>query len=166
MTTNTRETDTREQIRELLVPFHGREVIVIPALQAVQEKFGYLPEVAMEEIGRVAGLSTNVIYGVASFYAQFRTTPVGKKHVAVCQGTACHVRGSARILEAIERALGIKAGETTPNLEYSLETVACIGACALAPTLRINEETHGKLTTNDVDQLFPKASKQQEKPDS
>jgi NADH-quinone oxidoreductase subunit E len=157
-------TDTREQIREILEPFHGREVIVIPALQAVQEKFGYLPEVAMEEIGRVAGLSTNVIYGVASFYAQFRTTPVGKKHVAVCQGTACHVRGSARILESIERALGIKAGETTSDLEYSLETVACIGACALAPTLRINEETHGKLTTNDVDQLFPKASKQEEKP--
>lgn len=159
-------TDVREQIRELLTPYHGREVIVIPALQAVQEKFGYLPEVAMEEIGRVAGLSTNVIYGVASFYAQFRTTPVGKKHVAVCQGTACHVRGSARILEAIERALGVKAGETTPDLEYSLETVACIGACALAPTLRINEETHGKLTTNDVDQLFPKTSKQEEKPEA
>jgi NADH-quinone oxidoreductase subunit E len=165
MTTDTKD-DTREQIRAILEPFHGREVIVIPALQAVQEKFGYLPEVAMEEIGRVAGLSTNVIYGVASFYAQFRTTPVGKKHVAVCQGTACHVRGSARILEAIERALGIKAGETTPDLEYSLETVACIGACALAPTLRINEETHGKLTTNDVDRLFPKASKQEEKPEA
>jgi NADH-quinone oxidoreductase subunit E len=159
-------TDVREQIKEIVAPFHGRDVIVIPALQAVQEKFGYLPEVAMEEIGRVAGLSTNVIYGVASFYAQFRTTPVGKKHVAVCQGTACHVRGSARILEAIERALGIKAGETTSDLEYSLETVACIGACALAPTLRINEETHGKLTTNDVDQLFPKASKQEEKPEA
>jgi NADH-quinone oxidoreductase subunit E len=159
-------TDTREQIREILAPFYGREVIVIPALQAVQEKFGYLPEVAMEEIGRVAGLSTNIIYGVASFYAQFRTTPIGKKHVAVCQGTACHVRGSARILEAIERALGVKAGETTPDLGYSLETVACIGACALAPTLRINEETHGKLTTDDVDQLFPKTSKQEEKPDA
>jgi NADH-quinone oxidoreductase subunit E len=161
-------TKISEQIREILTPLQGRHVILIPALQAVQEKFGYLPEVAMEEIGRVAGLSPNVVYGVASFYAQFRTTPVGKKHVAVCQGTACHVRGAARILEAIERALDIKAGETTPDLGYSLETVACIGACALAPTLRVNEETHGKLTTNEIEKLFPKTSKskQEETSDS
>src|SRR4030043_2078712 len=157
-------TDIREQIREILVPLQGHQVVLIPALQTVQEKFGYLPEVAMEEIGRVAGLSPNVVYGVASFYAQFRTTPVGKKHVTVCQGTACHVRGAARILEAIERALDIKAGETSPDLGYSLETVACIGACALAPTLRINEDTHGKLTTNEIEQLFPKTSKHEEKP--
>ncbi len=159
-------TNTREQIREVLTPLQGRHVILIPALQAVQEKFGYLPEVAMEEIGRVAGLSSNVVYGVASFYAQFRTTPVGKKHVTVCQGTACHVRGAARILEAIERALDIKAGETTPDLGYSLETVACIGACALAPTLRINEDTHGKLTTNEIERLFAKTAKQEETSDS
>jgi NADH:ubiquinone oxidoreductase subunit E len=155
-------TDLIEQMRGILAPFQGRQVVLIPALQAVQEKFGYLPEVAMEEIGRVAGLSANVVYGVASFYAQFRTTPIGKKHVAVCQGTACHVRGGARILEAIERAIGIKAGETSPDLQYSLETVACIGACALAPTLRINEDTHGKLTTNEVEQLFSKTAKQEE----
>ena len=161
-------TKISEQIREILTPLQGRHVILIPALQAVQEKFGYLPEVAMEEIGRVAGLSPNVVYGVASFYAQFRTTPVGKKHVTVCQGTACHVRGAARILEAIERALDIKAGETSSDLEYSLETVACIGACALAPTLRVNEETHGKLTTNEIEKLFPKTSKskQEETSDS
>ena len=159
-------TDLRVQIREILAPFKGRQVILIPALQAVQEKFGYLPEVAMEEIGRLAGLSANVVYGVSSFYAQFRTTPIGKKHVAVCQGTACHVRGAARILEAIERALNIKAGETTPDMQFSLETVACIGACALAPTLRINEDTHGKLTTNDVEQIFPKTAKPEENSDS
>jgi NADH:ubiquinone oxidoreductase subunit E len=159
-------TDIREQIREILAPLQGHQVVLIPALQTVQEKFGYLPEVAMEEIGRVAGLSPNVVYGVASFYAQFRTTPVGKKHVTVCQGTACHVRGAARILEAIERALGIKAGETTPDLGYSLETVACIGACALAPTLRINEDTHGKLTTNEIERLFAKTAKQEETSDS
>jgi NADH-quinone oxidoreductase subunit E len=158
--------DLSEKIREILAPLQGHKVILIPALQAVQDKFGYLPEVAMEEIGCLAGVSANVVYGVASFYAQFRTTPVGKKHVAVCQGTACHVRGAARILEAIERALDIKAGETTPDLEYSLETVACIGACALAPTLRINEDTHGKLTTNEIERLFPKPAKQEETADS
>ena len=117
-------TELERQIQETLAPLQGHKVILIPALQAVQEKFGYLPEAAMEEIGRVAGVSPNVVYGVASFYAQFRTTPVGQKHVAVCQGTACHVRGAARILEAIERALDIKAGETTPELGYSLETVS------------------------------------------
>ncbi|MBM4446813.1 MAG: NADH-quinone oxidoreductase subunit NuoE [Chloroflexi bacterium] len=159
-------TDLRKQMRELLDPLQGHKVILIPALQAVQEKFGYLPEAAMEEIGRVAGVSPNVVYGVASFYAQFRTTPVGKKHVTVCQGTACHVRGAARILEAIERALDIKAGETTPDLGYSLETVACIGACALAPTLRVNEDTHGKLTTNDIEKLFSKIARQEETSDS
>lgn len=161
-------TELRKQLQETLTPLQGRHVILIPALQAVQEKFGYLPEVAMEEIGRVAGVSPNVVYGVASFYAQFRTTPAGKKHVAVCQGTACHVRGAARILEAIERALDIKAGETSSDLEYSLETVACIGACALAPTLRVNEETHGKLTTNEIEKLFQKTSKskQEETSDS
>jgi NADH:ubiquinone oxidoreductase subunit E len=154
--------DLREQIHEILAPLQGHKAILIPALQVVQEKFGYLPEVAIEEIGRLAGVSPNVVYGVASFYAQFRTTPVGKKRITVCQGTACHVRGAARILEAIERALGIKAGETTPDLEYSLETVACIGACALAPTLRINEDTHGKLTTNEIERLFAKTAKQEE----
>ena len=154
-------TDLRAQMQEVLAPLQGRQVVLIPALQAVQEKFGYLPEVAMEEIGRVAGVSPNVVYGVASFYAQFRTIPVGKKHIAVCQGTACHVRGAARILEAIERAVGIKVGETSPDLEYSLETVACIGACALAPTLRINDETHGKLNTNEIERLFPKPTKKE-----
>lgn len=154
-------TDLKAQIQDILAPLQGRQVVLIPALQAVQEKLGYLPEIAMDEIGRVAGVSPNVVYGVASFYAQFRTTPVGKRHIAVCQGTACHVRGAARILEAIERAVGIKAGETSPDLEYSLETVACIGACALAPTLRINEDTHGKLTTNEIERLFPKTAKKE-----
>lgn len=159
-------TDLREQTHEIVAPFEGHKVVLIPALQAVQEKFGFLPEVAMEEIGRVASVSPNVVYGVASFYAQFRTTPVGKKHVTVCQGTACHVRGAARILEAIERALDLKAGETTLDLEYSLETVACIGACALAPTLRINDDTHGKLTTTEIEKLFPKTAKKEETSDS
>jgi NADH-quinone oxidoreductase subunit E len=157
--------DLREQICEIIAPFEGRQVTLMPALHAVQEKFGYLPEVAIEEIGHLAGVSANIVYGVASFYAQFKTTPIGKKHIAVCQGTACHVRGSTRILEAIERALGIKAGETTSDLEYSLETVSCIGACALAPTIRINNDTRGKLTTNEVEKLFPKTAKQEETSD-
>jgi len=156
------DTELGKQIRDIIAPLKGRQIVLIPALQAVQEKLGYLPREAMEEIGEMAGVSANTVYGVATFYAQFRTTPVGKRRVAVCRGTACHVRGSERILEAIERALCIEVGETTQDREYSLETVACIGACALAPTLRINEETHGKLTTKAVEDLFPKRSKQEE----
>jgi NADH-quinone oxidoreductase subunit E len=153
------ETELRQQIRDIIAPLKGRQIVLIPALQAVQEKLGFVPREAMEEIGELAGASTNTVYGVATFYAQFRTTPVGKKRVAVCRGTACHVRGSERILEAVERALSLKVGETTSDREYSLETVACIGACALAPTMRINEDTHGKLTTKAVEELFPLKAK-------
>jgi NADH-quinone oxidoreductase subunit E len=155
------ETELRQQIRDIIAPLKGRQIVLIPALQAVQEKLGYVPREAMEEIGELAGVSANTVYGVATFYAQFRTTPVGKRRVAVCRGTACHVRGSERLLEAIERALCIDVGQTSQDGEYSLETVACIGACALAPTLRINEETHGKLTTKIVEDLFPKRSKEE-----
>ena len=156
------DTELRKQIRDIIAPLKGRQIVLIPALQAVQEKLGYLPREAMEEIGEMAGVSANTVYGVATFYAQFRTTPVGRRRVAVCRGTACHVRGSERILEAIERALCLEVGETSQDREYSLETVACIGACALAPTLRINEETHGQLTNKAVEDLFPKRAKQEE----
>ena len=156
------DTELRKQIRDIIAPLKGRQIVLIPALQAVQEKMGFVPREAMDEIGELAGVSANTVYGVATFYAQFRTTPVGRRRVAVCRGTACHVRGSERILEAIERALCLEVGETSQDREYSLETVACIGACALAPTLRINEETHGKLTTKAVEDLFPKRAKQEE----
>ena len=94
------------------------------------------------------------VYAVATFYAQFYLTPRGRNTIRLCRGTACHVRGAPRILEAVERELGITEGETTPDLEYSLETVACIGACALAPTMVINQDTYGKLTPNKVVDLF------------
>ena len=152
------DTDVRKQTRDIIAPLKGRHILLIPAMQAVQQKLGYLPLEAMEEIGELAGVSTNVVYGVATFYAHFRTKPVGRRRVAVCRGNACNVRGSERILETIERALNLKVDETTPDREYSLETVACMGACALAPAMKINEETLGKLTTKAVEDLFPKKS--------
>ena len=158
------EINQKKQIKEILTPFKGRDLVVIPALQAVQAKFGYLPQEALEEIGNVAEVSANSVYGVASFYAQFRFTKPGKHKIAVCRGTACHVRGAPRIIEAIERALGIKEEETTADFEYSLETVACIGACALAPTIRIDEDTHGQLNTKKIEELFSKKTQQVEKP--
>ena len=94
------------------------------------------------------------VYAVATFYAQFRFTPIGKKHVMVCRGTACHVRGAPRILEEIEKRLGIKDGETTDDLEYSLETVACIGACGLSPCIMINRNVKAKMTPKKVIESF------------
>jgi len=159
------ETDVRKQTRDIIAPLKGRRAVLIPAMQSVQQKLGYLPPEAMEEIGELADVSTNIVYGVATFYAQFRTKPVGRKMVAVCRGNACSVRGSERIMETIERALNLKVGETTPDREYSLETVACLGACALAPAMKINEETLGKLTTKAVEDLFPKVAKQEGAPE-
>lgn len=156
----------KEQIRakvvELLADFRGKKGALIPALQRVQEHLGYLPLEAMEGIAEVTGTTPNTVYGVTTFYAQFRTKPVGRKQVMVCRGTACHVRGSLHILEALERVLGIKAGETTPDMEYSLDIVACIGACGLAPTMRINEETYGKLTTKQVSEIFKERTQAKE----
>jgi NADH-quinone oxidoreductase subunit E len=97
------------------------------------------------------------VYGVASFYAQFRFTPIGRQHIMVCRGTSCHVRGAPRILAEIERQLGIKEGETTADLEYSLETVACIGACGLSPCLTINKQVEAKTTPRRVAELLRKA---------
>jgi NADH-quinone oxidoreductase subunit E len=143
-----------QQLGEVLAPYKGERGELIPILQKVQEKLGYLSEEAISEIARFLRVSESEIFGVASFYAQFRTTPVGRKHVMVCRGTACHVRDGERILAAVERELGIEEGGVTPDMEYSMETVACIGACALAPTMMINKEVHGRLTTKKVAEIF------------
>ncbi len=136
--------------------YEGKEDELIPILQQVQEKLGYLPEEAMLEVAKFTGVSESKIYGVESFYAQFRFTPVGKNKVTVCRGTACYVRGAPRILEEVERRLGVREGETTKDLEYTIDTVACIGCCALSPCMIINKEVHIKLTPPKIDKIFSK----------
>lgn len=136
--------------------YDGREDELIPILQDVQQQFGYLSEEAMLGVARFVGVPESTVYAVATFYAQFRFTPIGRTHVTVCRGTACHVRGAARILEAIEKRLGIKEGETTHDLEYSLETVACIGACGLSPCIMTNKKVAAKMTPRKVAELFPR----------
>lgn len=128
---------------------------LIPILQEVQEKLGYLPEAAISSIARHLGITRNEAFGVITFYAQFRLTPVGRNLVRVCRGTACHVRGGFSVLKEVEKRLGIRDGETSPDMEYTLETVACIGACSLAPTMVINGETHGLMSTQKVAEFFP-----------
>ena len=147
-------TDLREQMREILAPFQGRQVVLIPALQAVQAKFGYLPEVAMEEIGRVAGVSQNVVYGVASFYSQFRFTKPGEHMIKICLGTACHVQGAASLVESLERKLHIETGKTTPDGKFSLEEVRCFGSCALAPVIVVDSQVYGNVTTTKTKEIL------------
>ncbi len=134
--------------------FAGRPDELIPLLQFVQEEIGYLPENVLCEIARLTKVPTASVFGIATFYAQFRLHPVGKHVIRVCRGTACHVRGGARILREVEKQLGIKPGESTPDLKYALETVACIGACALAPTMVISNDTYGQMTTRKVAEIL------------
>lgn len=142
------------ELREIFSEYKGKREELIPLLQSVQEKFGYLPQESMEEIAKFIGVPGSSVFAVATFYAQFRFTPRGKKHIMVCRGTACHVNGAPRVLEEIEDQLGIHEGETSEDLEYSLETVACIGACSLAPCLMINKDVEAKITKKKVASLF------------
>ncbi|MFH1848159.1 MAG: NADH-quinone oxidoreductase subunit NuoE, partial [Candidatus Omnitrophota bacterium] len=124
-----------------------------------QAEFGYLSEDAMLEVSRFLNIPSSRAYAVATFYAQFRFTPIGKNHIVVCRGTACHVRGAPRILQELESRLGIKDGQTTEDMEYSLETVACIGACGLSPCIVVNKKVYAKMTPKKIASLLKKDSK-------
>lgn len=127
---------------------------LIPILQEIQEKAGFLSETAVVDVGRHLNIPTSKIFGVATFYNQFRFEPVGKYHIQVCRGTACHVLGSATVLEEIEKALKIKAGQSTRDGLFSIEVVACIGACGLAPVISINGEFHAKVNSVSLQEII------------
>ncbi len=145
-----------ERLEKILSCYDGKNFELIPILQEVQHEFGYLPESEMSEVAKFVGLPKSRIYGVATFFEQFKFTPQGKNLVTVCRGTACHVRGAKRILEEFEDKLNIKEGETTEDLEYTLGTAACIGCCALAPCVMINDDVEAKLTPKKVAKFFSK----------
>ena len=136
--------------------FAGKKEELIPLLQRVQTINGFLSEETMALISKFTGVPSGKVYGVATFYAQFRFRPVGKNHIMLCRGTACHVKGAKRILEEIESQLDIKEGETSDDLEHSLESVACIGACSLAPCIMVNQKVEADLTPQKIQSLFPK----------
>ena len=146
----------------VLQKHQGQEDALIGILQEIQEVYSYLPEEALNRFSQEAGIPMSRIYGVATFYAQFYLTPRGNNIIRICRGTACHVRGGSLILEAAERELGITEGETTPDLEYTRETVACIGACALAPTIVVNQNTYGKVTPNKVTEVLNRKNKKEQ----
>lgn len=150
------QTDTADNLEvnkidlELLTPliekYKHKKGNVIPLLQGTQDIYGYIPDVAFRVISLETGLSTSDMYGVATFYSQFRLSPVGKHIIKVCHGTACHVQNAGMISESLEEALKIKDGETTEDNMFTLESVACLGCCSLAPVMMIGDETYGKLT--------------------
>jgi|SRR6056297_2190627 len=130
----------------LLEKYKNKKGSLIPILQGTQNIYGYLPNDTFFKIAEVTGIEMSEMYGVATFYTQFRLSPVGKHIIKVCHGTACHVQNATAISEALEDALGIKDGETTDDNLFTLESVACLGCCSLAPVMMIDGETYGKLT--------------------
>jgi len=153
------ETNIQEQLDDILSRYTGAKSELIPILQEAQEQLRYLPAEAMQQISRFLRMPESAVFGVSTFYAQFKLVPLGRRIVKICRGTACHVRGGARILREVERRLNVKAGETTDDMEYTLETIACIGACALAPTMTIEKETYGQMTTKKVAEVIGERSK-------
>ena len=140
-----------EGVKKILVGYKGatRDAL-IPILQEIQEKQGFLSREAVVTVGKALNLPASKIYGVATFYNQFRFTPQGRYHIQVCRGTACHVKGSLAVLDALKRELKVEAGETTRDGLFSLEVVACIGACGLAPVINVDGNFHANLTSQSV----------------
>ncbi|MBD3220842.1 NADH-quinone oxidoreductase subunit NuoE [bacterium] len=146
---------TTTRLAELVRPFKGQTGATIPVLQAIQTNLGYLPPESFDVIEEELGIPATKAYGVATFYAQFRTTPVGKHLIKVCDGTACHVKGSETITTAIRDHLGLAEGaDTTEDMVFTLEEVACLGCCSLAPVLMIGDVTYGNLNVEKTREVL------------
>ena len=146
------------KLDEILKKYQGIKGSLIPVLQETQNAYGYLPKEVLQNMAEKMDIPISQIFGVVTFYSQFHLKPRGKNIIRVCQGTACHVRGGKAILEEIEDKLKIQAGCTTPDLLFTLETVACIGACGLAPVMMINDNTYGRLTPESIPEILAKYS--------
>ncbi len=143
-----------EDIASILEDFDKSGTSLIPLLQTIQEKYKYVAPEAVKLVAGHLGMTSCEVYGVATFYNQFRFNPPGKHQIKVCLGTACHVKGGDIILENFERKLDIKAGETTEDREFSIDKVACVGCCALAPVAVIDEKVHGKIAPSRIEGIF------------
>jgi NADH-quinone oxidoreductase subunit E len=150
------------KIDTILGKYRGQEGALIPVLQEAQEVYGYLPEEVLNCISRALKVSMSRIYGVVTFYSQFNLTPRGRHTVRVCRGTACHVRGGKSVRKAVQQFLGVRENETTEDLNFTFETVACLGACALAPVLLVNKNYYGKLTPAKVEQVLKRYMSKEE----
>ena len=145
-----------EKIDTIITEHKNEKWGLIPCLQEIQELLGYIPPPVIKRVAEGLDLFPSQVQGVVTFYEQLYTTPRGKTIVKVCRGTACHVRGGKTILNLVKHQLNLEEGETSPDLEFTLETVACIGVCALAPNIVINRDTHGHMNPKKVSRLFNK----------
>ena len=156
------EADFLADLPQQLDAYKKERSHLIPILQMIQKEIAFLPTAALHIVAAHLDISAAEVYGVATFYNQFRFTPPGKYPFKICLGTACHVKGGEIILENVERKLDIKEGETTPDREFSVERVACVGCCALAPVAMIGETIHGHMAPSKVEGLFTRIAVEKE----
>lgn len=143
-----------ERIESIFEKYERKPDQLIPILQDVQKNYGYVAVESIKMISRHLRITENQIFGVSSFYAQFRFNPPGRHSIRVCLGTACHVRGGATLLDMLERELGIGCGETTPDKRFDLERVACLGCCALSPVVQVDADIYSRMTVNRLSELL------------
>ena len=153
-------TSTLPSITEIVARYPKNRGSLISILQDIQAAYGFLSEQAIDDLEKLIGISSSEIYGVATFYTQFRFQPPGKFTIQVCQGTACHVRGAARILQELQQVLGVNPGETTEDGQFTLEQVACLGCCALAPVVAVNGKVYASMTPTKVNAVIEEYRKQ------
>lgn len=154
--TRARETPSFAVIDAIVHKHNAERGAVIPILQEVQDTYGYIPPVAIDRIAKNMGIPNGEIYGTATFYNMFRLEPLGENLVKVCHGTACHLAGAERIAESIAIEIGAKEGETSPDGQFTIEPVACLGCCSSAPALMINDDVYGRLTPESVRKVLKK----------
>ncbi len=148
--------EQEKQLREKLAELKNKKGGLMPALQEAQAIYGYLPKEVQIIVAEELGVSLSEVYGVVSFYSQFTIVPKGQYKVSVCLGTACYVKGSGDVLAEIEKTLGIKAGEITPDAKFSIDATRCIGCCGLAPVMTVNDDVYGRITPKDVKGILAK----------
>jgi NADH-quinone oxidoreductase subunit E len=144
----------KEKVREIIQKYNTDKSFLVPILQDVQKEFNYLPREALDAVSTILDLPISRIFESATFYKAFSLTPRGRHQLSLCMGTACHVRGASLLQESIERGLNIKAGETSEDLEFTFETVNCLGACALGPILVVDEEYQGQVTLSKTNKIL------------
>ena len=155
--------ETQEQIQAVCRRYREGSITLVGLLQEVSRIHGYLPEDVLHQVAREIQVPISLFFSLATFYTSFRLEPIGRKHVCVCMGTACHVRGADKVLETLERELDVEAGRTTDDGSYTLETVNCLGACAMGPLVTVNGEYHGKMDQRQIMKLIKQVKTSEEK---
>ena len=153
------ENKIKEEVRKIMEPYKQEKDNLIPILNEVQEKYGYIPKVAQMEISKYLEIPMAEIYGVITFYARFTLEPKGKYNISVCLGTACFVKGSQSILDRLKERLNLEEGKTSADGKYSIDTTRCVGACGIAPVFTVNDEVYGHATVKKLDEVLDELAK-------